>query len=87
MLEFTDEDKLRYRVQYHVDHDIEELQNYWAAHLNIQPDNVKPERKSNSGKLSGRQFRSKYGVISISVGDTYLRARLQAWMDFVKAQW
>ena len=78
---------LRYRLQYHADHDIAELRQYWGGILNVVPDIISVLRKSNSGQLAKRQFRSEYGVLSISVGDTYLRARLQAWMDVVKAQW
>ena len=79
--------KVGYQLQYHVDHDENELKEYWAGILGIQADIIKPIRKSNSNQLSGRQFRSVYGLLSVRVGDTYLRARLQAWMDYVKAQW
>jgi AcrR family transcriptional regulator len=78
---------LRFDLQYHADHDVEELQRYWADLLNIQPSTIKPIRKSNSNHLSKRQFRSVYGLLTVEMGDTYLRARLEAWMDFVKAQW
>lgn len=80
--QFTD-NKIAYRLQYHVD----ELKDYWGNHLGIDPDCIKEMRKSNSNELSGRQFRSKYGILTIEVDDTYLRARLQAWMDYVKKQW
>ena len=76
-----------YRIQYHTDHDLEELRQYWGGILTVQPDTIDVLRKSNSGQLARRQFRSRYGLLSISVSDTYFRARLQAWMDFIKAQW
>ncbi len=79
--------KVTYRLQYHIDHIEAELKEYWANVLGITPEVIKIMRKSNSGKLAGRQFRSKYGLLTVHTGDTYLRARLQAWMDFVKAQW
>jgi hypothetical protein len=79
--------KMGYCLQYHADHDEAELKEYWAGILGIQPDIIKSIRKSNSNQLSGRQFRSVYGLLTVRVGDTYLRARLQAWMDTVKAQW
>lgn len=85
--EFTDESRMRYRIQYHADQDIDELKRYWSNALDIRPDDITLMRKSNSGALSGRQFRSEFGVLSINIGDTYLRARLQAWMDYVKSQW
>lgn len=86
MLKFG-ERKFAYRFQYHADHDVGELQHYWGGVLGINPDIIKPMRKSNSNQLTGRKFRSVYGVMTISVGDTRFRSRLQAWIDYIKAQW
>lgn len=79
--------KIGYELQSHIDHDDDVLKNYWANLLGIQASSIKVIRKSNSGQLSGRQFRSVYGVLTVRVGDTALRARLQAWMDIIKKQW
>jgi hypothetical protein len=79
--------KIGYTLQYHVDHDADQLKQYWAGILGIQADIIVLKRKSNSNRLSGRQFRSVHGLLSVRVGDTYLRARLQGWMDYVQAQW
>lgn len=87
MCHLADKTRIRYRIQYHADHDPDELKQYWARLLTVQSDDIKVMRKSNSNELSGRQFRSLYGVLSISIADTYFRAKLQAWMDYVKLQW
>jgi hypothetical protein len=79
--------KFYYALQYHADHDVEVLKRYWADVLGVSPEHIKATRKSNSGQLGGRHFRSVNGVLAVSVGDTYLRARLQAWMDYIKNQW
>lgn len=79
--------KLNYTLQYHADHNTEELKAFWANFLDIDADLIKPMRKSNSNQLSGRQFRSVHGLLTVSVGDTYFRSRMQAWMDFIKNQW
>lgn len=76
-----------FSLQYHADHDVEELKQYWALLLDIPPDKIRPTRKSNSEKLSRRQFRSVHGLLSVETGDTYLHSRMQAWMDIVKSQW
>jgi hypothetical protein len=55
--------------------------------LPVDPESIKFQRKSNSGQLAGRIWRSKYGVLQVRVSDTYLRARLDAWMDRVRADW
>ncbi len=82
-----DASKLDYYVQMHIDHDEDEVKQYWAYALNIDPTKIKTMRKSNSGQLKGRKFNSQYGVLSIQLGDTYLRARLEAWMDYLRKQW
>ena len=73
--ELTTKSRMYYRLQYHVDQDLDELKRFWADLLNIAPESITVLRKSNSGQLSGRRFRSKYGLLSVRVGDTYLRAR------------
>ena len=80
MRRFT-KNKIRYSIQYHADQDVEELRNFWAAKLAVTPGDIRLQRKSNSGHLTGRTWRSKHGVLTVSVGDTLLRARLEAWMQ------
>jgi hypothetical protein len=76
-----------YRLQLHVDHDEAELKRFWAQQLHIEPERIHTMRKSNSNQLKGRKFRSVHGLLTVRIGDTYLRSRLQAWMDTVKSQW
>ncbi len=76
-----------YSLQYHADHNTDELRVFWADYLDIDPSSIKLIRKSNSGELMGRQFRSVHGLLTVRICDTYFRARLQAWMDIVKSQW
>ncbi len=78
---------LRCSVQYHADQDLEELRRFWGDVLDIDGTTIKLQRKSNSGQMRFRTWRSAHGVISIGVGDTLLRARLQAWMDQIREEW
>lgn len=78
---------LAYSLQYHADHQPEEIQKFWADLHGIDASLIRLSRKSNSGELSVRQWRSKHGVLSIRVGDTSFRCQLQAWMDFVAQSW
>lgn len=78
---------VRYSVQYHADQDLIELQRFWARQLSVAPEEIRVHRKSNSGRLSGRTWRSRYGVLNVSAGDTLFRSQLQAWMDCLQAQW
>jgi len=76
-----------YSFQHHADQDPDEVREFWASELHIDPATIKFQRKSNSGRLDGRSWRSPHGVLQIRSADTYLRARLQAWMDCVRAEW
>jgi excisionase family DNA binding protein len=76
-----------YAVQYHADQDLEELRRFWGSTLGIAPEAIRLQRKSNSNHLEGRSWRSQHGVLTVTVNDTYLRARLQSWIDRQRAQW
>lgn len=76
-----------YSFQHHADQDPAKVCEFWAAQLGLDPSAIKFQRKSNSGRLDGRTWRSRHGVLQVRSADTYLRARLQAWMDCVRAEW
>ncbi len=78
---------LTYTLQYHVDQDLDEIRLHWGELLDIDGDLIRMQRKSNSGQLKGRTWRSQFGVLTIWAGDTLLRARLQAWIDRLKDEW
>jgi len=74
-------------VQYHADQDLEKLRAFWGSRLKADGSAIRLQRKSNSGKLGGRMWRSEYGVLTVCVNDTALRARLQAWIDRIRDDW
>jgi hypothetical protein len=74
-------------VQYHADQDVNELRDFWSRALKIDPDDLHLQRKSNSARMKGREWRSRHGVLSAVAHDTLLRARLAAWMDRLRASW
>lgn len=79
--------KLNYAIQYHADQDQRELRRWWARQLEIDPERIGLQRKSNSGQLGTRTWRSPQGVLTVRTGDTYFRARLQAWLDLIRSEW
>jgi AcrR family transcriptional regulator len=79
--------QLRFSVQYHVDQDPQDLAKFWASTLRIDPAEIRMQPKRNSGRLGGRVWRCRHGVIAVGTWDTLLRARLQAWMDCVQSEW
>jgi hypothetical protein len=74
-------------VQFHADQNLRELKMFWAAEIGVDPQAIRLQRKSNSGRLASRKWRSRYGVIAVAVNDTALRAWLQGWIDSMKRQW
>jgi len=74
-------------LQYHADQEPTQLIRFWSELLEAPAETVRVLRKSNSNQLTGRVWRSRYGVLSVSVCDTYLRARLQAWIDLTQQSW
>ena len=79
--------KLDYSLQYHADQDPDDLRDFWGMMLGIDPASIRLQRKSNSNQLTGRTWRSRWGVLTVSCGDTYFRAKLQAWMDRLFEEW
>ena len=78
---------LIFALQYHADQDLDELRAFWGRTLAIDGSTIRLQRKSNSGQLAGRSWRSEHGVLTVTINDTLLRARLQAWIDSVFAGW
>lgn len=79
--------KIDYSVQYHADQNPNDLRAFWSAQLDIAPDQIRCQPKTNSGQLAKRIWRCRYGVFMVRVGDTYLRSRLEAWMDVLRDGW
>ena len=79
--------RVKYSIQYHADQDLDELRRFWGERLGIDGARITMQRKSNSNQLTGRTWRSEHGVLNLIVHDTYLRARMQAWMDCLRASW
>jgi len=81
------QNRRRYAIQCHADQDLDELCAFWSDLLAVEPAAIRTQRKSNSNQLTGRTWRSVHGVLTISCEDTLLRARLEAWMDCIRAEW
>ncbi len=78
---------LDYVVTYHPDQEEARLVAFWGGFLEIAPERIRCQRKTNSGRLSGRVWRCRHGVMAIASHDTYLRSRVAAWVDLIKQEW
>jgi hypothetical protein len=74
-------------VRLHPDSDVDEVSGYWAKLLGVPVESIHSTRKSNSGRMAHRNWRSKYCVLSITFCDTCLRSKIQALMDRVQENW
>ena len=74
-------------IQYHADQDRDGLCDFWGETLGVDPADIRVQRKSNSNQLKGRVWRSRHGVLTVRVCETLFRARMQAWMDRIRAEW
>ncbi len=81
------EKRLRCSIQYHADQNLAELLAFWGGLLDVDPGAIELQRKSNSGQMRGRAWRSRHGVLTLAVNDTSLHARLQAWMHQLRQSW
>jgi transcriptional regulator with XRE-family HTH domain len=79
--------RLAYAIQYHADQDLDELRSHWGSLLGIDGATITLQRKSNSGQMKHRTWRCEHGVLTVTAGDTLLRARLQAWIDRIRSDW
>lgn len=79
--------RLNYSIQHHADQSLDELREFWSTRLGVAPDEIRFLRKSNSGQLKGRTWRSRYGVLTVSTGDTYFREAMRAWTDCLRDSW
>jgi hypothetical protein len=78
---------VRYWLQHHQDQEPQDLVRLWSLILDVDPALFSFQRKSNSGRLSGRTWRSEHGVLTVRTNDTKFHARLQAWMDCTQEAW
>lgn len=76
-----------YTFQYHADQDPDYLTRFWALGLGVDKSLIRAQRKSNSGQLKGRNWRCKWGVLTVRACDTEFRSRLEAWMECVYGEW
>jgi hypothetical protein len=71
---------VKYQVHHHADQDPVSLVAFWSAGLGVDPYLISSQRKSNSGRLSGRTWRCEYGVLSVRA-KRHLVPRPTAGMD------
>ena len=60
--------KVTYAFQYHADQDPNYLVRFWSFGLGVDPNLIAHQRKSNSGQLAGRNWRSNTAYLTVPCG-------------------
>lgn len=71
-------------LQIHDDQDEVELVKFWKSIVGDKP--VRVLYKSNSGKLKGRNWNCKFGVLSITIMDAYLKSKIDVWIKCLASE-
>jgi hypothetical protein len=79
--------KIDYTLHLYPDHKKEDEEKFWATLLQINPSQIRSRPKPGSNKMKNRNIRLKHGIFIVRTNDTYFMSRMNAYMDFVKAQW
>jgi hypothetical protein len=72
-------------VQIHLDNSPDDVTKYWAEQLGIDPCSIKVYTRKVS--MTNRNGRLPNGIFMFRFSDTYLRSRMQAWLDILKKEW
>jgi hypothetical protein len=77
-------------VHCHPDQGAGELRRFWSETVGVETDAIRA-RRAAAGELTRRTHQwgplPVHGVLTITVDDTLLRARLQAWMRRMRESW
>ncbi len=64
-----------------------ESRSFWAEVIGAQPEVIDVRRARGGGAARGPSAAALHGMLTISVEDRLLRARLQAWMCRMRESW
>jgi hypothetical protein len=81
------EKPIEHILRVHEDHNVVQTQEFWASLLGIKVGTIKTTLKSNSCRLKTRNWRNLHGIMTLRVNDTYLRSKLQGYMDVLEGEW
>jgi hypothetical protein len=85
LLRLSDKSPLR-SVEYEPDQSLTELRRFWGAIVGAEARTIRAQGVQSAD--AERQGRSgQYGVLTLTVDDALLRARLQAWIGKTRESW
>lgn len=82
---FLNVSKISFSLQIHHDDNETKIIDFWATRLGVSHSEIKTYLRKE--KKTIRKGKLEYGILTFRVGDTKLRAKLQACLDQMKEQW
>jgi hypothetical protein len=75
-------------IHYEPDQSLNELRRFWSETIGAEARTIRVQQGASTGAPpEGPSWRSRHGVLTVTVDDTLLRARLQAWMYRTRESW
>jgi hypothetical protein len=79
--------RIAIKLQVHADQDPKALRIFWGELLGADTEAIRISRKSNSGALAVRKWRSVHGVATVTSHDTAFRERMRGWCEQLELSW
>lgn len=79
--------KIIYTLRIHKDHNYKKSIIFWSSYLSINKENIKYILKNNSCLMKTRNWRNEHGILTIATWDTYLKTKIDAYIDYLEKEW
>lgn len=76
-----------FSVRYRAGQSLKELRRFWSETVGAEMGVVRAQRPGGGGRPPARSLRARHGVLTVTVDDTLLRSRLDAWMHRMRGSW
>jgi hypothetical protein len=74
-------------VRYEPGQSLTELRRFWSGIVGVQARTIRVHEEADRGGARAAERRARHGVLTVSVEDALLRARLQAWICKTRDSW
>jgi hypothetical protein len=85
MLRLSEQAPLR-SLRYEPDQSLSELRRFWASIVGVEARTIRVQG-ADVGGAERRERRARHGVLTLTIDDVLLRARLQAWIGKTRDSW
>ena len=86
MLRLSDKSPLL-SVRYEPGQSLTELRRFWSGIVGVQARTIRVHEETDRGDARAAERRARHGVLTVSIEDALLRARLQAWICKTRDSW